>query len=287
LECGGLPPLSERHERTLEAQPQGKRKLEYRHLSPCKKREVTMALMEKNVIVTTKHGRMPAFAASPETGRHPAIIFYMDAPGFREELCNMARRIAKQGYYCLLPDMYYRLGTVRFDLPRRNDGMSAVIKAAMNHLTNADVTDDTAAMLAWLDAQDEVTPGQVGCVGHCMSGRYITTVAARFPRRIAAAASLYGVGIITDQPDSPHLLADKIRAELYYAFAEVDQSVPAGVADELEAALSAAKVRHLIETIPGTQHGFCFAERAVFHPEAAELTWTRLFDLWNRKLKSI
>ena len=123
-----------------------------------------MGLIEKDVIVTTKHGRMPAFAACPDTeGTVPAIIFYMDAPGFRTELCNMARRIAKHGYYCLLPDMYYRLGTVRFDLPRRNDGMSGVIRAAMNHLTNADVVDDTSAMLAWLDAQAEVSPGKVGC----------------------------------------------------------------------------------------------------------------------------
>jgi len=244
-----------------------------------------MALVEQNVVVTTKHGRMPAFAACPDgPGTYPAILFYMDAPGFREELCNMARRIAKAGYFCLLPDMYYRLGTIRFDLPRRNDGMSAVIRAAMNHLTIADVDDDTAAMLAWLDAQDKVRPGKVGCVGHCMSGRYVTTVAARFPHRIAAAASLYGVGIVTDQPDSPHLRLDKVRGELYYAFAETDHSVPANVIPDLEAALKKAGTRHQMEIFPGTQHGFCFAERAFYAPIAAEQTWSRIFDLWARTL---
>ena len=245
-----------------------------------------MGLIEKDVIVTTKHGKMPAFAACPDTeGTVPAIIFYMDAPGFRTELCNMARRIAKHGYYCLLPDMYYRLGTVRFDLPRRNDGMSGVIRAAMNHLTNADVVDDTSAMLAWLDAQAEVSPGKVGCVGHCMSGQYITTVSARFPHRMAAAASLYGVRIVTDQEDSPHLLLDKVRGELYYAFAETDQSVPEHVIPALRTALEKAGTRSTVEIFKGTQHGFQFSERAVYSPEASEQAWDKIFKLWDRTLK--
>lgn len=245
-----------------------------------------MALIERDVVVTTKHGRMPAFAACPDApGQFPGIIFYMDAPGFREELCNMARRIAKHGYFCLLPDMYYRLGTCRFDLPRRNDPMSAVIRAAMNHLTNADVVDDTAAMLGWLDAQDKAKEGAVGCVGHCMSGQYITTVAARFPTRIAAAASLYGVGIVTDKEDSPHLLVDKIQGELYYGFAETDHAVPAHVIPELKKALDKAGAKYKMEIPAGTLHGYCFAERAMFHPLASEQAWARQFDLWDRNLK--
>ena len=159
-------------------------------------------MIERDVIVTTKHGKMPSFLVAPDgPGRHPGIIFYMDAPGIREELRNMCRRIAKHGYVCLLPDMYYRLGLLRFDIPRRDDAMSAVIRPAMNSLTNAMVADDSAAMIAFLDAEESVKPGPVGCVGHCMSGRFITTVAARFPHRMAAAASLYGVGIVTEQEE--------------------------------------------------------------------------------------
>ena len=245
-----------------------------------------MALIEKDVVVTTRHGRMPAFTACPDApGAFPAIIFYMDAPGFREELCNMARRIAKHGYFCILPDMYYRVGTLRFDLPRRTDVMTTVIFAAMNHLTHADVIDDTAGLLAYLDAQDAVRPGPVGCVGHCMSGRYITSVAAHFPTRIAAAASLYGVGIVTDAPDSPHLLLDKIKGELYYGFAEVDQHVPDKVIPELRAALARAGTRHEIEVHAGTQHGYCFAERQTYAPVASEASWAKVFSLWERNLK--
>ena len=245
-----------------------------------------MALMEKEVSITTRYGRMPAFTACPDApGTYPGIIFYMDAPGYREELLNMARRIAKHGYFCLLPDMYYRMGTLRFDVARRTDAMTTVIRAAMNHLSNADVADDTAGMLAYLDARDQVRPGPVGCVGYCMSGRYITTVAARFPTRIAAAASLYGVGIVSEAADSPHLLVDRIKAELYYGFAEVDGTVPANVIPDLTAALDKVGARFEIEVHPGTQHGFCFPERQAFAPVAAETAFAKVLGLWARNLK--
>ena len=243
-------------------------------------------MIEQEIIVTTKHGNMPSFTVHPEgPGPYPAIIFYMDAPGIREELRNMARRIAKAGYFVIVPDMYYRLGLLRFDIPHRTDAMSVVIRGAMNHLTNAFVTDDTAGMLAYLDAQAAAKPGPVGCVGYCMSGRYITTAAARFPHRITAAASLYGVGIVTDQDDSPHLLLDKVKGELYYAFAEHDAGVPENVIPTLTAALAKTDAKHTIKVFPGTHHGFAFAERAVYETIASEQTWTDMFAMWDRHLK--
>ena len=107
-----------------------------------------MALIEKYVNVTTKHARMHTFAACPDaSGPFPAIILYMDAPGYREELEHQARRIAKHGYFWVLPDLYYRYGTLRFDTPRRGEQMSNVIKAAYTSLTNADIVDDTSGLL--------------------------------------------------------------------------------------------------------------------------------------------
>ena len=243
-------------------------------------------MIEQEIIVTTKHGNMPSFTVHPDgPGPYPAILFYMDAPGIREELRNMARRIAKAGYFVILPDMYYRMGLLRFDIPHRTDAMSVVIRGAMNHLTNALVTDDTAGMLAYLDAQAAVKAGPVGCVGYCMSGRYITTAAARFPHRIAAAASLYGVGIVTDKEDSPHLLLDQVKGELYYAFAEHDQTVPDHVIPDLKAALTKTGVSSAVDVFPGTHHGFAFPERAVYDALAAEDSWAKIFALWARKLK--
>lgn len=242
-------------------------------------------MIERDVAIVTRYGRMAAFAACPDAaGPVPPVILYMDAPGFRDELRDMARRIAKMGYFCLLPDLYYRLGTLRFDIPRRNDVMSVVIRGAMHSLTNEAVTQDTAGMLAFLDAQDRVKPGPVGCVGHCMSGCFITTVAARFPSRIAAAAALYGVGIVTDQPDSPHLLLPQVRGELYYAFAEVDPAVPAQAITDLKASLERAGTKHTLKILQGTHHGYQFPARPDYEPNAAEATWDELFALWDRTL---
>src|SRR5437879_2939855 len=123
-------------------------------------------MIERDVMVQTKYGRQPSFAVCPEgSGPFPGIILYMDAPGIREELRNMARRIAKQGYFCLLPDLYYRLGTLRFDIPRRNDAMSVVIRGAMQSLTNAAVVEDTAGMISLLDAPEKGETGPHACGG--------------------------------------------------------------------------------------------------------------------------
>jgi carboxymethylenebutenolidase len=242
-------------------------------------------MIERDVGVITKYGTMPSFAVCPDgPGAFPPVILYMDAPGYREELRNMARRIAKAGYFCLLPDLYYRLGQLRFDIPRRNDAMSVVIRGAMASLTNAGVTDDTAGMLAFLDAQDKAKPGPVGCVGHCMSGSFVATVAARFPTRFAAVAALYGIGILTDAEDSPHRMFDRVKAELYFAFAEVDPAIPDGTVPALQDMLGKTEIRHTVKIVPGTHHGYQFSARPDFDPVAAEATWDELFALWARNL---
>jgi carboxymethylenebutenolidase len=117
-----------------------------------------------------------------------------------------------------------------------------------------------------------------------MSGCYITTVAARFPHRMTAAASLYGINIGTDKSDSSHLPLPKVRGELYYAFAEHDQSVPEHVTPELRASLAKTNVINTVKVFDGTHHGFCFAERMVYNAQAAEPTWSDIFDLWKRRL---
>ncbi len=243
---------------------------------------------ERNVTITTEDGEIPCFLVTPD-GDSPAspVIFYMDAPGFREELCDMARRIAGQGYVCLLPDLYYRIGTIRLEMGylRREPTAMTVMKACRNTLTNAMLMTDTAAMLKYLDADPAVaTGGPVGAIGHCMSGRFVVSAAGTFPERIAAVGSLYGVQIVTDEPDSPHLLAPDIQGELYLAFAETDEHVPDNVVPTLQRVLPEAGVDHTIITFPGTEHGFCFPGRAVYAEEAAEQTWRDMFAMFERRL---
>jgi carboxymethylenebutenolidase len=242
-------------------------------------------MIEQDVVISTRYGRQSGYAACPsEPGAFPPIIIYMDAPGFREELKIQARRVARHGYFCLVPDLYYRLGTLRFDIPRRNDQMSAVIRASMQSLTNAAIAEDTAGMIAFLDGQDKAREGPLGCVGHCMSGPFAMTVAAKYAR-MKAAAALYGVDMVSDKPDSPHKLAGDIKGELYVGFAEHDPAVPATVAPALKTALDAAGTRYRMETYAGAHHGFCFANRPDYNPGAAEKAWEVLFDLWDRNLK--
>ena len=241
-------------------------------------------MIESEVFITTKYGRQQAFAVCPDMpGRFAPVILYMDAPGMREELRGVARRISNLGYFCLVPDLYYRLGMLRFDIPRRNDAMSKVIHAAMTSLTISAVMDDTAGMIAYLDGHEKVKPGGIGCVGHCMSGPFAIAAAASFPR-VKAAASLYGVNMVTNNADSPHLLLDRIGGEVYLGFAEIDPSVPPNVIPDFKAALEVAGTRHILETFSGAHHGFCFAARPDYHPVAAEASWERMVDLWARNL---
>ena len=237
-------------------------------------------MIEQDVLVTTRYGLMSSFIAAPSGGGpRPPVILYMDAPGIREELRAMARRIAARGFVCLLPDLYYRLGQLRFDIPRRNDAMSVVIRGAMASLTNAGVAEDTGGMIAFLDSQEAVKPGPVGCVGHCMSGSFVATVAARYAGRVKAAAALYGIGIVIELDDSPHRQLHRVQGELYFALAEVDPAVPANVVPELAATLQKAGVRHTVKTFAGAHHGYQFSARPDFEPVAAEQTWDELFDL--------
>ena len=242
--------------------------------------------------IQTADGTMDAFVCHPEEGGpFPAVIIYMDAPGIREELRDMARRIGTVGYTVILPNMYYRTGReghYGYDLSqiRTDDNEREKMFEVMRSLTNARVVSDTAPMLDFLREQDQAAAGPVGCVGYCMSGQFVVSVAAAYAVDFAAIASYYGVAIITDKDDSPHLAADKIKGELYLAFAAKDPYVPQSLIDELPGVLDAAGVTHRIEVYPDTEHGFAFPERAVYRKAAGERHWERLFALFDRRLRS-
>jgi len=242
-------------------------------------------MREETAQIPGPDGPIPTFIVDPGgTNPLPAVILYMDAPGIREELRDFARRIAQAGYLCLLPDMFYRLGALRFDLARRDDRMTAVIQAAMRSLDHERVARDSAALFSYLDAEPRAVDGPKGLIGYCMSGQYVLATAGRFPEQVGAIASLHGVGIVTDAPDSPHLLADKIAAELYFGFASDDPLVPDDVIPTLRETLKRHGIAHCIDIFPDTRHGFSFPAREVYSDVAAEASWSRIFDLFARRL---
>ena len=245
-------------------------------------------MIEKHLDIETRDGAMNSFVVYPEeNGPHPVVLFYMDAPGKREELHDMARRLASVGYYVVLPNLYYRR-TRDFWLQERTEAPMAVMFGHMRSLTNAMVTQDTDSILHFIDAQPEADSNRVGAVGYCMSGPFVMAAAATFPERVKSIASIHGANLVTDRPDSAHLMAARIHCESYFACAEIDQWAPEAVIETLDAALVAGGAPHRIEWYPKAKHGFVFPLRAgVYHRDSAERHWERLFELFGRTLRAV
>jgi len=242
-------------------------------------------MTEFNVDVTTPDGEMDCFVAHPDgDGPFPAVIVYMDVPGIREELRDFARRIAGQGYYAVLPDLYYRDGKVRFDLAKGEEELQRMFKIG-GELSVDRVMRDTKGMLDFFDGNDTVT-GKVGCIGYCMSGQFVIAAAGVYPDQFAAVASLYGTRIVWGEEDSPHMLARKAMGEIYLGFAEQDHFVPESDLVAIKEVFDEAGVNYVQEVHPGTDHGFCFPGRGpMYVEEAAEKVWGIFFDMCDRQLK--
>ena len=244
-------------------------------------------MIDQQIEIPTKDGHTTTFISHPERGGpHPVILFYMDAPAIREELRDMARRLATSGYYVMLPNMYYRSGVMEIG-PIPPDPEAPERKRMFEHMNSIDipmVMEDTKALLAYADTQPAANARIVGTVGYCMSGRYAVNAATHFPERVKAAASIYGTKLATDQPDSPHLAASKTKAELYFGCAETDVYAPQEIIDRIAASMKGANAE--VEVYPGTHHGFAFPKRPVYNRDAAERHWERLLALYGRNLSS-
>ena len=198
----------------------------------------------------------------------------------------MARRFATAGYYVVLPNLYYRSGVMELGpLPRNADDPARQrMMDLMASLTIPMIMRDTQALLNFIDTQPAASKGPMGCVGYCMSGQFAINAAATFPDRIAAAASIYGVLLVTDRDDSPHLAARKAKAELYFGCAENDHWAPLEMVETLTQSLSAAGVDAEVELYPKVEHGFAFPQRPAYDKAAAERHWSRLLALFRRRL---
>jgi carboxymethylenebutenolidase len=243
-------------------------------------------MIERQIEIGTRDGRMNTFICHPEReGPHPVVIFFMDAPGIREELRDMARRLGSVGYYVLLPNLYYRSGVEELG-PYIGEAYAATrqkLMALMGTLTIPMVMEDTDALLDFAGRDGAASKGPMGCVGYCMSGRYAVNAAVRHAR-IRAAASIYGTHLVTDQPDSPHLAVHRTDARLYFGCAETDQYAPMEMIDKLRSEIDTHGGNAEVEIYPGTHHGFAFPQRPAYNKPAAERHWERLFSLFRTAL---
>ena len=238
--------------------------------------------------IPTRAGAMETFIVHPErNGPHPPVLMLMDAPGIREELYDMARRLASVGFYMLLPNLYYRAGRdTKYgpDVLVKGSAEQARMRAVRTKMTIPPVMADVADMLAFIDTQKAAKPGPVGTHGYCMSGPYSLAAAARYPDRVAAAASFYGTWLVSENEESPHLTLGKAKGELYIACAEHDELAPLPMVEELKALFDKSGNGGELEMYPHVHHGFAFPQRWCYDKPAAERHWERLIALYRRRL---
>lgn len=225
----------------------------------------------------------PDDPTTPRTAS-PVVVFLMDAPGKRELLHDMARRIASNGYYVMLPNLYYR-STPAFELDFSSKESFAQMVELMSNLGNKAVARDVRALLDHAGTDGAADATTVGCVGYCMSGPFAIWAAAEIADVVRAAASFYGVRLHVDAADSPHSRLGEIEGELYVGAAEHDDYVPLDMIDQFEAAMQHSGVAGRVERYWGTHHGFAFDDRPAYDRRADDRHWAALLDLFARKLQ--
>ncbi|MGE2836663.1 dienelactone hydrolase family protein [Mycobacterium sp. SMC-4] len=240
-----------------------------------------------NDAITTADGSCPVSLHLPDgDGPWPGIVMYPDAGGARDTFRAMADRLAGYGYAVLVPDVYYRDGdwapftmATVFTDPKERQRLFAMIKKVTPEFMAADAN----AFFDYLAARPEVRGESFGTTGYCMGGRTSLLVAGRVPQRVAAAMSFHGGGLVTEEPDSPHLLADRIRAAVYIGGAKDDRAFTKKDAESLDKALSDAGVEHTIEWY-GAAHGFAVPDNAPFDEQAAEKHWDAMRSFFSAHL---
>ena len=254
-----------------------------------------LEVVETDVEIKTPDGTCDAAFIRPKSGSYPGVLVWPDALGLRPSMRGIGKRIAAEGYSVIVPNPFYRISkapftdgsTFNFKNP---DDMAKIVPlmASVNAAGNAEK--DATAYVAFLDAQKEVNKTRkIGTQGYCMGGALVVRTAATLPDRIGAGASFHGGGLVTDKPDSPHLLAPKIKAHMYFGIASSDDVKQPDAKDKLKEAFAAAKVPAEIEVYP-TQHGWCVPDMPlrdgvpIYNKPEAERAWAKLVALYNSAL---
>ncbi len=245
-------------------------------------RSVLEGLGGEQVLISTPDGEADIYRFDPldATESPPVVMLYPDAGGVRPGIFSMARRLSDIGYIVLTPNLYFRAG----DYPPFNpvtvfddvDEFARLMRLAQS-TTRADSMVLTENILSWVNQQGLKQP--IGCVGYCMGGGLALTAAGTFPEQVAAAASLHGARLATDEPDSPHLLANKMKAKVYLGVAGIDPHFSEAECEAILTALQSAGVDVDLEIYPAVEHGFAVSDVPQHHHKASEHHWKSLQSL--------
>ena len=254
-------------------------------------------VVETNVDIKTPDGTCDAAFIYPKTGSYPGVLIWTDAFGLRPAFRDMAKRLAAEGYSVLVPNPFYRVAKapVFTDVASfnfQNQADRAKLTPLMGSVNAPGAAEkDAAAYIAFLDAQKQVNKAKkIGTQGYCMGGPLIVKTAAAVSNRVGAAASFHGGGLVTANPDSPHLLAPKIKARMYFGIAANDDKQQPDAKDKLKEAFAAAKVPAEIEVYPQSQHGWCVSDMPqqngapIYNKPDAERAWGKLLALYKAGL---
>lgn len=254
-----------------------------------------MTVVEHDVDVHTPDGTCDAAFIHPGTGSHPGVVIWADAFGLRRAMRDMGRRLAAEGYAVLVPNPFYRSAKPPvFDMSTfsfKNEADVAALRKLIAGLQAPGAVErDAVAFIGFLDAQPSVdTARKIGVQGYCMGGPLAIRTAAAVPGRVGAAASFHGGGLVTDKPDSPHMLAPRLRARLYIGIASNDDERQPGAKDTLRDAFAAAGVPAEIE-VYRSLHGWCMTDMPaeagtpIYNEADAEHAWARLLALYTAAL---
>jgi carboxymethylenebutenolidase len=255
-----------------------------------------LAVVETDVEIKTPDGTCDAAFIHPEGGSHAGVLVWPDAFGLRPATREIGRRLAAEGYSVVVPNPFYRLSKAPFtDASHFNfqnaDDMAKLRPMMASVSAPGHAEKDAIAYIGFLDARKEVDRSKkIGTQGYCMGGPLVLRTAATLPDRVGAGASFHGGGLVTDKPDSPHLLAPKIKARLYIGIASNDDERQPDAKDKLKEAFAAAKVPAEIEVYPGAMHGWCMPDMpqrdgvAIYNKADAERAWGKLIALYTAAL---
>ena len=255
-----------------------------------------LPVVETMVTIQTPDGMCDAAYIHPTTGSHPAVVIWSDAFGLRPATRDLGKRVAAEGYSVLVPNPFYRLAKAPvFSDPSSfnfgNPADRAKLTPLMGSINAPGAAEkDLTAFVAFLDAQKEVNKAKkMGTQGYCMGGPLVMRTVAALPNRFGAGASFHGGGLVTDQPSSPHLLAPKIKARMYFGVASNDDMQQPDAKDKLKEAFAAVKVPAEIEVYAGAQHGWCMPDMPaqngpIYSKPDAERAWGKLVALYKAAL---